>query len=47
MFEHKIWIEKDANIDVVIGNKKQDLTNQLFKDKGFTREWVLAMPTSV
>ncbi|HQQ51094.1 MAG TPA: hypothetical protein PLZ29_07840, partial [Spirochaetota bacterium] len=45
MFGHKIWLEKDANIDVVIGNKKQDITNQLFKEKGFTREWIMGMPT--
>jgi hypothetical protein len=41
MFSHKIWIEKDTNIDVVLGNKKKEYTDKLFADKEFTTPKIL------
>jgi len=43
MFSHKIWIERDTNIDVVLGNKKMELTKELFIQKGFTTQWILGI----
>ena len=43
MFSNKIWIERDTNIDVVIGNKKAEYTKKLFVEKGFSTEWVLGI----
>jgi len=43
MFSHKIWIDKDPNIDIVIGNKKSELTRKLFEDNGLTDKWVLGL----
>lgn len=45
MFSNKIWIDKEPNIDVVLGNKKLELTDKLFKEKGFTTEWILGINT--
>lgn len=45
MFSHKIWMERDTNIDVVLGNKKLELTKDLFIQKGFTIQWVLGINT--
>lgn len=41
MFAHKIWIERDPNIDVFLSNKKVEITDKLFKEKGFTIQWIL------
>ncbi|MFC1753283.1 HNH endonuclease [Thermoproteota archaeon] len=41
MFNHQIWVDKDANIDIVFGNKKLESTKALFLQKGFTTEWIL------
>ncbi|MBZ0199577.1 MAG: HNH endonuclease [Ignavibacteriaceae bacterium] len=43
LFSHPMWVDNDANIDVVLGNKKAELTKELFKKKGFTVEWVLGL----
>lgn len=43
MFSHKIWIDKDPNIDIVIGNKKAELTKNLFDEKRFTDKWILGL----
>jgi len=43
MFNHPIWIERDANIDVVFGIKKEENTKQLFAQKGFTTQWILGI----
>ena len=43
MFSHQIWIEKDTNIDVVFGNKKQEYTKGLFAQKGFTTNWIVGI----
>ncbi len=43
VFSHGIWIEKDTNIDVAFGNKKLEVTQQLFERKGFTTQWVLGI----
>jgi len=43
MFSHKIWIDKDPNIDLVIGNKKAELTKKLFEDIGLTDKWILGL----
>jgi hypothetical protein len=43
MFSHKIWIDKDPNIDIVIGNKKSELTKDLFNNNGLTDKWVLGL----
>jgi len=45
MFNHQLWVEKDANIDVVFGNKKLEYTKQLFAQKGFTTQWILGINT--
>lgn len=43
MFSHKIWIDRDPNIDIVIGNKKAELTKKLFDEKGLTDKWILGL----
>jgi len=43
MFSHKLWLDKDPNIDIVIGNKKSELTKKLFDEKGFTDKWILGL----
>jgi len=43
MFSHKIWIDKDPNIDIVIGNKKSELTRELFEKNGLTDKWILGL----
>lgn len=43
MFSHKVWIDKDPNIDIVIGNKKAELTKKLFDEKGLTDRWILGL----
>lgn len=43
MFNNKIWLERDTNIDVVLGNKKAVYTKKLYADKGFSTEWVLGI----
>jgi hypothetical protein len=43
MFSHKIWIDNDPNIDIVIGNKKHELTKELFEKHGLTDKWVLGL----
>lgn len=43
MFSHKIWIDRDPNIDIVIGNKKAEITKKLFDEKGFTDKWILGL----
>lgn len=43
MFSHKIWMERDTNIDVVLGNKKMKPTKDLFIQKGFTTQWILGI----
>lgn len=43
MFSHKIWLDKDPNIDIVLGNKKGDITKELFDQHGFTDRWVLGL----
>ncbi len=43
MFGHIIWIDRDPNIDVVLGNKKLDPTRELFIQKGFTSQWILGI----
>lgn len=47
MFTHKIWIEKDTNIEMVLGNKKMELTNDLFTKKGFTTPWILGLDRKI
>jgi len=46
MFGHKIWIEKDTNIDVVLGNKKAEYTKKLFTDKEFSTNKILGIGNS-
>ncbi|MCX6165684.1 MAG: hypothetical protein NTU73_12630 [Ignavibacteriae bacterium] len=36
MFSHKRWLDKDMNIDIVLENKKAEITKKLFDKKGFT-----------
>jgi hypothetical protein len=43
MFSHKIWIDRDPNIDIVIGNKKAELTKKLFDEKGLTDKWIVGL----
>ena len=43
MFSHKIWIDKDPNIDIVISKKKSELTKKLFEDHGLTNNWILVL----
>lgn len=43
LFSHKIWIDKDPNIDIVIGNKKAELTKKLFEEHGLTDKWILGL----
>lgn len=43
MFSHKIWIDRDPNIDIVIGNKKAELTKKLFDEKGLTDRWIIGL----
>jgi len=43
LFSHKIWIDRDPNIDIVIGNKKAELTKKLFDEKGLTDKWILGL----
>ena len=43
MFTHKIWDDKDPNIDLAIGNKKYEVTKKLFDDKGLTVNWILRL----
>jgi len=43
MFSHQIWLEKDPNIDVVLGNQNMELTKELFFQKGFTTQWILGI----
>ncbi|HEY5536478.1 MAG TPA: HNH endonuclease signature motif containing protein [Ignavibacteria bacterium] len=43
MFSHKIWLDKDPNIDIVLGNKKAEITKKLFDEKGFTDKWILGL----
>jgi hypothetical protein len=43
LFSHKIWIDNDPNIDIVIGNKKAELTKKLFEEHGLTDKWVLGL----
>ena len=43
LFSHKIWIDKDPNIDIIIGNKKAELTKKLFEEYGLTDKWVLGL----
>lgn len=43
MFSHTIWIDRDPNIDIVIGNKKAEITKKLFDDKLFTDKWILSL----
>jgi len=43
MFSHQIWLEKDPNIDVVLGNQNMELTKELFVQKGFTTQWILGI----
>lgn len=43
MFSHKIWIDRDPNIDIVFGNKKAEITKNLFDEKKFTDKWILGM----
>ncbi len=43
MFSHSIWLEKDANIDVALGNKQLDYTKKLFDSKGFSTQWILGI----
>lgn len=43
MFSHKVWIDRDPNIDIVIGNKKSELTKKLFDDKGLTDRWIVGL----
>jgi len=43
MFSHQIWLEKDPNIDVVLGNKNMELTKELFIQKRFTTQWILGI----
>ena len=43
MFSHRIWIERDPNIDLVLGNKKMELTRGLFLEKGFSIQWILGL----
>jgi hypothetical protein len=45
MFNHQIWIEKDTNIDLVFGNKKLEITRELFGNKEFTTQWILGINT--
>jgi len=45
MFSHQMWVEKDINIDVVLGNKKLEYTKTLFTQKGFTTQWILGINT--
>jgi hypothetical protein len=40
-----MWVEKDINIDVVLGNKKLEYTRTLFTQKGFTTQWILGINT--
>ncbi len=43
MFSHSMWIERDTNIDVVLVNKTLEPTKNLFRQKGFTIEWILGI----
>jgi hypothetical protein len=43
MFSHKIWIDKNPNIDIIIGNKKAEITKKYFEDNGFTDKWILGL----
>ena len=43
LFSHKIWIDNDPNIDIVIGNKKAELTKKLFEEQGLTDKWILGL----
>lgn len=43
MFSHRVWNDRDPNIDIVIGNKKAELTKKLFDDKGLTGAWVVGL----
>ncbi|MEX2117535.1 MAG: hypothetical protein WEB37_11665 [Bacteroidota bacterium] len=43
MFSHVMWMNRDVNIDVVLGNKKLEVTQRFFAEKGFTTHWILGI----
>ena len=43
MFSHRISIERDPNIDLILGYKKKEPIQKLFSEKGFTIPWILGL----